>query len=62
MGPVACFSMISMCFAPQWAHFLAWPVLGTGILLALSPSHDQMAESLRREGIAGEGILPHRIC
>lgn len=38
----------------KWAHFLAWPVLGTGILLALSPSHDQMAESLRREGIADE--------
>lgn len=37
----------------QWAHFLAWPVLGTGILLALSPSHDQMADTLRKSGLAG---------
>jgi hypothetical protein len=40
------------CMA-QWAHFLAWPVLGTGILLALSPSHDQMANTLRKSGLAG---------
>ncbi len=38
----------------QWAHFLAWPVLGTGVLLALSPSHDQMAASLQKSGLADE--------
>ncbi len=36
----------------QWAHFLAWPVLGTGVLLAMSPSHDQMAASVQASGLA----------
>ena len=45
---------LSACIA-QWAHFLAWPVLGTGILLAMSPTHDQMANTLRESGLAGAG-------
>ena len=38
--------------AAQWSHFAAWPVLGTGIILACMPSHDQMAEQLRQSGLA----------
>lgn len=49
---------VSAC-PPKWAHFLAWPVLGTGILLAMSPSHDQMAASLRRSGLAGRHLCHH---
>ncbi len=40
--------------AMQWAHFAAWPVLGTGIILACMPSHDQMADKLRASGLADE--------
>lgn len=39
----------------QWAHFAAWPVLGTGIILSCMPSHEQMSESLRKSGLADEG-------
>mmetsp|Transcript_11938 Transcript_11938/g.35745 ORF Transcript_11938/g.35745 Transcript_11938/m.35745 type:complete len:103 (-) Transcript_11938:2177-2485(-) len=36
------------------AHFAAWPVLGTGIILTCMPSHDQMADTLRQSGLADE--------